>query len=59
VRKTPRGAKALALLFGVSLVAAACGSDSNDNTQTTEAGGTATTTAATTGESTGETTGGT
>jgi peptide/nickel transport system substrate-binding protein len=49
----------LALLFGVSLVAAACGSDSNDNTQTTEAGGTATTTAATTGESTGETTGGT
>jgi peptide/nickel transport system substrate-binding protein len=59
VRKTPRGAKALALLFGVSLVAAACGSDSNDNTQTTEGGGTATTTAATTGESTGATTGGT
>jgi peptide/nickel transport system substrate-binding protein len=57
VRKTPRGAKALALLFGVSLVAAACGSDNNDNTQTTEAGGTATTTAATTGESTGATTG--
>jgi peptide/nickel transport system substrate-binding protein len=49
VRKTPRGAKALALLFGVSLVAAACGSDSNNST-TTEAGSTATTTAASTGD---------
>jgi peptide/nickel transport system substrate-binding protein len=42
----------LALLFGVSLIAAACGSDSNDNTQTTEAGGGTATTTGDTGAAT-------
>jgi len=47
------------LLFGVSLVAAACGSDNNNSNTQTTGGGTATTTAATTGATTGGTTGAT
>jgi peptide/nickel transport system substrate-binding protein len=45
VRRTPRGAKLLALLAGTALLAAACGSDSGGSSSSGTAGSTETTTA--------------